>query len=66
MRKSVASHATAAGANAAAMLGHSDPRVTLASYIDPRVATPPQASDVLFSLANREKKGINPFDSPRN
>lgn len=47
MRKSVATHAEAAGMNATEILGHSCRRVT-ESYIDPRFLDRPQASDVLF------------------
>ena len=37
----------AAGGNASNLLGHSGRRVT-EKYLDPRVVTPPQASDMLF------------------
>lgn len=48
LRRSVASYFEAAGGNATALLGHSSRRITEASYIDPRIASPPQASDYLF------------------
>ncbi len=51
MRRSVASHFEAAGGNATVLLGHSDRKVTVQSYLDPRVAVPPQAADRLFRLA---------------
>jgi integrase len=47
LRKSAASYFEAAGGNATQLLGHSGRRVT-DKYIDPRICTPPQASDVLF------------------
>lgn len=47
VRKSVASYFEAAGGNATELLGHSSRRVTR-RYLDPRVVSPPQASDVLF------------------
>jgi integrase len=47
LRKSVASHYEAAGGDATKLLGHSARRVTMA-YLDPRIATPPQAVDKLF------------------
>lgn len=47
MRKSVATHAEAAGMNATEILGHSSRRVT-ESYIDPRFIDKPQVADVLF------------------
>ncbi len=49
MRKSVASHAKAAGADPTDLLGHSDRRTTSA-YIDPRIAPPPQPTDYLFRI----------------
>lgn len=47
VRKSVASYFEAAGGNATELLGHSSRRITR-RYLDPRVVSPPQASDVLF------------------
>ena len=47
IRKSMASHAAAAGLDATALLGHSHPKVT-AAYLDERIVTRPHASDVLF------------------
>ncbi|HEX4145145.1 MAG TPA: tyrosine-type recombinase/integrase [Pirellulales bacterium] len=49
MRRSVASHAEAAGANATELLGHSCRKVTL-SYLDPRLTGHRFASDVLFQI----------------
>ena len=49
MRKSVASHAEAAGSDATGLLDHSGRNVTTA-YLDPRVAVRPQAVDCLFRL----------------
>lgn len=51
MRRSVASHFEAAGGNATVLLGHSDRKVTRQSYLDPRIAVPPQATDKLFRLS---------------
>jgi site-specific recombinase XerD len=51
IRKSVASHAKAAGMDATHLLGHSSPRVTKA-YIDPRICQTKHASDVLFRPAD--------------
>lgn len=47
MRRSVASHAEAAGGNATELLGHSQRRVTRA-YLDPRIVKQPNATDFLF------------------
>lgn len=47
LRKSVASYFEAAGGNATELLGHSSRAVT-AAYLDPRILSPKQASDVLF------------------
>ena len=47
MRKSVASHAKAAGLNPSDILGHSDPKM-IERYIDERIAPPPMACDHLF------------------
>lgn len=49
IRRTVASHAEAAGANATAMLRHSKREIT-ESYLDPRICTPQQPIDVLFRL----------------
>lgn len=46
LRKSCASYANAAGADATAQLGHSGPAVTSA-YLDPRICHAVQAADVL-------------------
>jgi integrase len=50
IRRSVASHAEAAGGNATAMLRHSKREITEA-YLDPTIVKPQQPSDVLFRLA---------------
>jgi integrase len=50
IRKSVASHAEAAGGNATAMLRHSKREIT-ESYIDPKICKRQQPADVLFRLA---------------
>jgi integrase len=50
IRRTVASFAEAAGANATAMLRHSKREITEA-YIDPRIVKRQQPSDVLFRLA---------------
>ena len=47
MRRSAASHFEAKGGNATELLGHSARSVTR-GYLDPRVAIPPQAADMLF------------------
>lgn len=49
MRRSVASHAEAAGGNATELLDHSRRSVTVA-YLDPRIVRKAQAVDVLFRL----------------
>ena len=48
MRRSVASHAAAAGGNATSLLDHSSAATTRESYIDRRIAPQPRAIDVLF------------------
>lgn len=48
-RKSVASHAEAAGGDATALLGHSSRSVTLA-YLDPRIAKERSAAEYLFPI----------------
>lgn len=48
MRRSVASHAEAAGADATKLLGHSERGITVKSYISPMIAPQQQACDVLF------------------
>lgn len=53
IRRSVASHATAAGADATKLLGHSKTQTTEA-YIDPRIVQEPQAIDFLFRLTQPE------------
>lgn len=50
LRRSTASHLEAAGGNATAALGHASRRNTL-RYLDPRIATPPQAVDLLWRPA---------------
>ena len=50
IRRSVASHAEAAGGNATAMLRHSKREIT-ESYIDPKIVKRQQPADVLFRLA---------------
>lgn len=47
IRRTVASHAEAAGGNATALLRHASRKNTLA-YLDPRIATPQQAIDLLW------------------
>lgn len=47
MRKSSASHFTAAGGDAMELLGHESRRTTK-KYLDPTIVNPPQASDLLF------------------
>lgn len=47
IRRTMASHAEAAGANATDLLRHASRRNTLA-YLDPRILQPPQAIDVLW------------------
>lgn len=47
LRKSVASWFEAAGGNATELLGHSSRRITR-RYLDPRVISPQQATDLLF------------------
>lgn len=49
IRRTVASYAEAAGANATAMLRHSKREIT-ESYLDPRITKPQQPVDVLFRL----------------
>jgi integrase len=56
IRKSVASHCEAAGANATEILGHSQRSVTRA-YLDPRIVKEKQAVDVLF------RPGEKPVDT---
>lgn len=56
MRRSVASHFEAAGGNATELLGHSDRRLTKASYLDPRFAKTPQALDKLKPLAPGDRR----------
>lgn len=48
VRRSVASYFEAAGGDATQLLDHSDRRVTVKSYLDPRIVSQKQASDVLF------------------
>lgn len=48
MRRSVASHAKAAGGDATALLDHSSAQITRDSYIDRRIVAPARAVDVLF------------------
>jgi integrase len=52
IRRTVASYAEAAGANATAMLRHSKREIT-ESYLDPRVTKPQQPVDVLFRLTGK-------------
>jgi len=61
IRKSVASHAEAAGGNATEILGHSQRSVTLA-YLDPRIVPRSHAKDYLF---RPEKPGNKGFQKPR-
>jgi integrase len=48
MRRSVGSHAAAAGGNAQQMLGHADGSTTREHYLDPRITRPPGPCDILF------------------
>lgn len=48
IRRSVASHGAAAGADASQLLDHSDPSITRRYYLDPRIVPAPRAVDVLF------------------
>lgn len=48
VRRSVASHAKAAGGDATALLDHSSSAITRDSYIDRRIVQPARAVDVLF------------------
>lgn len=48
IRRSVASHAALAGADAAALLDHSDASITRKYYIDRRIVPAPRAIDFLF------------------
>ncbi len=48
IRRSTASHYEAAGGNATELLGHSSRKVTVKSYLDPRICGPPSAIDLLF------------------
>lgn len=48
MRRSVASHAKAAGADASELLDHSSSQITREFYLDPRIVPAPKAIDVLF------------------
>ena len=50
IRRTVASYAEAAGANATVMLRHSKREIT-ESYIDPKICKRQQPADVLFRLA---------------
>ena len=51
IRRSVASHAAKAGADASALLDHSDASITRRYYIDRRIVPAPRAIDVLFRPA---------------
>jgi integrase len=51
IRRSVASHAAKAGADASALLDHSDASITRRYYIDRRIVPQPRAIDVLFRPA---------------
>lgn len=48
IRRSVATWAEVAGANATALLDHTSRRVTEAAYLDPTILRPASAADVLF------------------
>lgn len=48
LRRSVASHAAACGADASRLMDHSDPVITRRYYLDPRIVPAPKAVDVLF------------------
>ncbi len=50
MRRSFASHVSAAGGDATAALRHSSRRVTEESYLDPAIANPTPANELLFDL----------------
>lgn len=60
MRRSVASHFEAAGGNATELLGHSDRRLTKASYLDARFVKTPQAVDRLFRLSQPQDRSKPP------
>jgi integrase len=51
IRRSVASHAAKAGADASALLDHADSSITRRYYIDRRIVPAPRAIDVLFRPA---------------
>ena len=51
IRKSVASHAAAAGVDSSGLLDHAQAGTTRTHYLDPRIVKPPQATDVLFRLS---------------
>jgi integrase len=57
IRRSVASHAKAAGADSTALLDHSDGAITRRFYLDPRVAKPVSAVDVLFRPSDIPEEG---------
>ena len=56
LRRTTASHYAAAGGDATQLLGHSDPRVTQ-KYLDPRVTSPKQPSEVLTRMNPRPPDG---------
>lgn len=57
LRRSVATHAQAAGLDASELLGHSTPAVTRKSYLDPRFSQQQRPADVLF----RPGEGLPPL-----
>lgn len=57
LRRSVATHAHAAGLDASELLGHSTPAVTRKSYLDPRFSQQQRPADVLF----RPGEGLPPL-----
>lgn len=59
MRRSVASHFEAAGGNATELLDHSSRTVTK-GYLDPRIVSQPQPSDLLFDPTEGDDKPLPP------
>lgn len=57
LRRSVATHAQAAGLDASELLGHATPAVTRKSYLDPRFSQQQRPADVLF----RPGEGLPPL-----
>lgn len=61
IRKSTASHYTAAGGDAQRLLGHSSRHVT-ETYLDPRIVKAPSAPELLFRPKTPEHQLRLPFD----